>query len=294
MRCSVLSLEREEPLLGTAPVARRWLMLEVSRAWESEPLDTPPITEGIRELMSEVEASHSARVVLVRRPGRSLDKPAGRWWAVDTTTRRQVSGSWSAATDLITAAQALGEPLSSATEPAEPALLVCTHGTRDVCCAIEGRQLARTLEETYGDEVWECTHLGGHRFAPTFAILPDGAVYGRATLREALAIVEGHRSGHVRADHLRGVSRYSPPEQAAVCAVLERFGPAGLDDVLVLATERTGDHEWRVRLGGDDPVPETLVATVVGKPQPPLPLSCGPAKPKPSTTYEVTAVDIVR
>jgi hypothetical protein len=279
-------------MVGSAPVARRWLMIEVMRAWESQPLETPPITEAQRAVLEEAERAHNGRVMLVRRPGRSLERDLGRWWAVDTLTGHQVEGQWTCSNDLDVAAHALGEPLSLSTEYAAPAILVCTHGTRDVCCAIDGRQVARTLAATWPDDVWECTHLGGHRFAPTFALLPDGAVYGRVRHEDAVEVVTAHRAGHVPASRLRGISRWEPPVQAAIVAALQRFGPAGLHDVTVLSTEHVDEHAWSVRLGGEDPIPETVVVRVQGTEEPPHPLSCPPAKDKPSTTYAVVSVDV--
>ncbi len=279
-------------MVGTAPVARRWLMIEVMQAWESQPLETPPITEAQRAILEEAETAHNGRVMLVRRPGRTAERALGRWWAVDTVTGHQVEGQWTCSNDLDAAAAALGEPLSLSTEQAAPTILVCTHGNRDVCCAIDGRQIARTLAHAFGDDVWECTHLGGHRFSPTFALLPDGAVYGRVRVEEAVEVVTAHRAGRIHAGRLRGVARWSPPVQAAIVATLQRFGPADLHDVAVLATERLDEHRWSVRLGGDEPIPETLVVEVVATDEPPLPLSCGPAKDKPSTTWAVASIDV--
>ncbi|MBV9923283.1 MAG: hypothetical protein JOY78_20875 [Pseudonocardia sp.] len=54
----------------------------------------------------------------------------------------------------------------------DPLLLVCTHGRRDRCCALDGRALVRALVEAGEPDVWECSHLSGHRFAPTALVLP--------------------------------------------------------------------------------------------------------------------------
>ncbi len=71
---------------------------------------------------------------------------------------------------------------------AEPVLLVCTHAKRDRCCALEGRPILEELEGELGVEsLWECSHLGGHRFAPTALLLPTGQVLGRMVAGEALA-----------------------------------------------------------------------------------------------------------
>lgn len=292
MRCSVASLDRGESMVGTAPVARRWLMIEVTRAWEAQPLETPPFTDAQRTMLEEAERAHNGRVVLVRRPGRGSDRDLGRWWAVDTVTGHQIEGQWTCANDLDAAAASLGSPLSMSTEHAAPAILVCTHGTRDVCCAIDGRQLARALGQAFPDDVWECTHLGGHRFAPTFALLPDGAVYGRVRLEEAVEIVNAHRDGRVHAGRLRGVARWEPQVQTAIVAMLQQFGPAPLRDVAVLSSEQLEDDLWSVRLGGDHELPDTVVVQVRATQVPPQPLSCGPAKDKPSVSFEALSLDV--
>jgi len=56
--------------------------------------------------------------------------------------------------------------------------LVCTNGKRDICCAQLGRPLLEQLEAA-GREVWETTHIGGHRFGPVHLTLPDGRIWGR-------------------------------------------------------------------------------------------------------------------
>ena len=58
---------------------------------------------------------------------------------------------------------------------------MCTNGRRDRCCALLGRPLAAEIVAAGHSEVWEVTHLGGHRFSPTMLVLPHGYAYGRLT-----------------------------------------------------------------------------------------------------------------
>ena len=57
-------------------------------------------------------------------------------------------------------------------------VLVCTHGSRDACCARFGYQVYRRLRDQYASpgslRVWRTSHTGGHRFAPTLIDLPEG------------------------------------------------------------------------------------------------------------------------
>lgn len=288
VRCSEESLARCEPLAGTAPVARRWLMVEMPQGWEPQPLETPPLTDDVRDAMAHAEVAHEATVLLVRRPGRPAVRPVRRWWAVDTATRGQVRGEWAAPEDLVDAAVALGSDLDEATRPADLALLVCTHGTRDQCCAISGRPLARDLAERWPAATWECTHLGGHRFAPTFAVLPDGAVYGRVPDGQGVSVVEDHLAGRVRGELLRGVSLLDPPEQAAVAAEHRASGPTGIRNVRVDSTTVVAQDQWRVRLAGPRGAVE---ASVTATHHDPVLLSCPPGKLKQSVTYAVSALE---
>lgn len=61
-------------------------------------------------------------------------------------------------------------------------VLVCTHGRRDACCGSFGTVLAQSLmtdevEATLGRTVRRTSHTGGHRFAPTSIVLPEGTLW---------------------------------------------------------------------------------------------------------------------
>jgi hypothetical protein len=55
-------------------------------------------------------------------------------------------------------------------------VLVCSHGRRDTCCGMHGTRLANRLSLP-GMRVWRTSHTGGHRFAPTAMVLPEGTLW---------------------------------------------------------------------------------------------------------------------
>jgi hypothetical protein len=64
-------------------------------------------------------------------------------------------------------------------------VLVCTHGSHDVCCGRFGHPLYEELRQEYAAasagklRVWRTSHIGGHRFAPNLIDLPEGRYWGR-------------------------------------------------------------------------------------------------------------------
>ncbi len=283
-RCSAAARHRREPLAGSAPVASRWLLVEHPGPWSSAPLETPPFLGRVGEAVEATCASFGGRALLVRRQGRRAADPGDRhWFAVDTVRGTWVRGTWRTADDVLAAARALGSELSASDTDAEPMVLVCTQGTRDACCAVRGRPIVAALVREWPEEVWECTHLGGHRFAGTLLTLPDGACYGYLDTDLVTDLVGAHLEGRVTGKHLRGVTRWLPPVQAALAAVLTEYGPAGLADVVPGRVDADG-ATTRVEVFGSGTVPARLVVDVHAEEQVDAPLSCG-AGPKAATLH---------
>lgn len=281
-RCSVASAQREEPLAGTAPTARRWVLIEHSGPWARQPLDTPPLGGQFATRLEATMRDHGARLLLIRRPGRQPNESEPRLWrVVDVVTGHAISGLWQTDRDLeavIPAIPAVSGPLA---DPAQPMLLVCTHGVRDACCAIKGRPIVGMLARVHGDEVWECSHLNGHRFAGTALSLPDGACFGRLDQADAVRVIADHRAGRVDAHKLRGLSGLEPAEQAAHVWALAQLAakhpdaPRSVDDVEIRSASEERDGHRLIELAGADDSSTSVWVDVQRTELAPHPLSCG-------------------
>lgn len=136
-------------------------------------------------------------------------------------------------------------------------ILVCTQGRRDPCCAVEGRALLSAVqgalasgpEESGGVEVWESSHIGGHRLAPVTLSLPSGAVHGRVPASGAADLIGAAVRDEVLMDQLRGRTALPAPLQAADVAVRQVIAEpgAGAIDVLLVTSERAvgTTYDWR-------------------------------------------------
>ncbi|HWC09631.1 MAG TPA: sucrase ferredoxin, partial [Acidimicrobiales bacterium] len=143
--------------------------------------------------------------------------------------------------DIDVAAVARGD-LSGVGRPhGEPVYLVCTNGKRDVCCAIEGRPLVRALSAVEAERTWECTHIGGDRFAANMVVLPQGLYFGRVAPHDVDALTGRLREGKLLLPRYRGRSWYDRASQFAEIAVRRRFGLEGQDAVAIEWRERGAD-----------------------------------------------------
>jgi len=252
MRCSTLSAVAGEPLAGTAATATAWLCLEQPGPWGRDAVVQSHLDPELGAELTRRAAGTGVRVLLIRRPGKHADThvDAGRRLYLASTTP---GASWLEQADLTAPEEvleldfaALGQGRSTAfgTPVTTPLLLVCTNSKRDVCCALYGRPIATALN------LWECTHTGGHRFAPTGILLPTGHLYGRLDHQLAERVI----TDGIAADRCRGRSCFTPRGQVAEVAVRARLGETR--DVLTVvgetadsATVRHADgREWRVTL----------------------------------------------
>lgn len=240
-------------------------------AFASDAIDS----DVLAELATAIRGARS-RLLMIRRPGRRADNAERRWAVIDAEPGvEQVWGMWRHSADLREAAAIVREPLPPATTPPPPTLLVCTHGRHDVCCALRGRPVAAALAERWAEETWECSHIGGDRFAANVVVLPDGTTYGNLDADTAVDVVSSHLAGAVVPAYMRGVASAPPYGQAAVIAAHERYGPLPADAVRFVDGRRSGEGSWvaEVTILRDDH-PTRLVVDVDASEQAPAMLTC--------------------
>ena len=110
-------------------------------------------------------------------------------------------------------------------------VLVCTHGARDACCGSLGTRLATVLPGLgAGVHVWRTSHTGGHRFAPTALLLPEGTAWAYLDLDTLVGIADRSLDIGEAARRYRGCAGLDGPEvQAADREALRAVGWSWLD-----------------------------------------------------------------
>lgn len=286
LRCAVASLDRGDPMLGTALPALRFLLVEDPGPWGAAAHPTGSLPVEAARHVEQLAHELGARLLLIRRPGRSASTDERRFALADLGTAEIRWGSAPSATALADVDPRRGTRVSS-----EAAYLVCTHGRHDTCCAVEGRPLARELATRAPESTWECSHIGGDRFAANLLVLPSGLVYGRATPADVSELLEADLDGRMVPRLLRGRCGIAPAAQVAEAHVREawdelRVGAIDVDDV-----DHVGHDRWRVRGRHRDDVARRFVAELRESHRPvPTGLTC--AAPAPGRLRDWTLVSL--
>jgi hypothetical protein len=243
------------------------VLLEQPGAWGADVLDVSELPRPVATQLRLLAATIPARVLLLRRPAGERSAGTGRTLYAGVSSP---DGGWLERFDLAHVEDvleldldALGDGASvGGRVVADPLYLVCTNGKHDPCCAEYGLPVARALAAGRPSQVWECSHVGGDRFAGNLVCLPEGLFYGHLDVASALAVVEAHEQGRVLLELWRGRSSLPFAAQAAEALVRQELGIDRIDGIRVTHVERDGRrHVVRLvrRDGG------RLVAVVVGE-----------------------------
>jgi hypothetical protein len=240
MRCADSARMRDEPLKASAVRYSRFLLLEVPGPWGPSALEGTHMEAGTARELGRLAAAADTHVLLIRRPGRhpsALHSGEPRAWALADTSpgaERVVWGSWRDPAELLR----LDLSAAAASDPAGPSgpqrlALVCTNGKRDQCCAVRGRPVAAAIADGTDWDTWECSHLGGHRFAATIMLLPTGDMFGWLNPESAIEVTRRFTAGQIMLSHYRGRCGQPVPVQAALHAAAVRLGDFNRDAIRV-------------------------------------------------------------
>jgi len=254
LRCSDVTAE---PLPGSAKQERVYVILEWPHGWSRDVLDGGVFGE---ELTARLKAKlgKDAGLQLIRHPGRDGRRITRHHLFLVFAEEARVEKLLVDGPEAILDLDLTGPGRNDAERVDAPLILVCTHGKRDVCCALKGRPLAAALSERHpGTVVWETSHTKGHRFAPSVLVMPWGYSYGRLNEQAGDALVRAALKGEYFHPGNRGRGLHGPRGQVAEVAVAKQlltdgetlhFGDLQVTEGDTVTVTHTDGRTWDVDL----------------------------------------------
>jgi len=251
--CSEKARNRSELLFGTATRVKTWLLIEYRGVWREDAIEDSNLPDSVKHQLERlVERQPFLRPLLIRQSYRRSDRM--RCFVVQSPESSPAisRAELSICEDLdnldLSSLMARAEPFH------EPMYLVCTHGNHDKCCAKFGIPVYKAAQEIAGDQAWECSHVGGDRFAGNLLCFPHGVYYGHVTPADVPAIVNAYAGGDVFLDKYRGRCCYSKAIQAADYFLRRQTGRLAFDSFHYESAVNSGP--WTIRFHGNDGVHE--------------------------------------
>jgi hypothetical protein len=235
---------------NTATTARTdvWFVVEFPGTWGRSPLFDaalpPPVRAALQHALSAVPRS---RVLFIRR--RVDPAPEGcRVYVARSSPLPSVTRFDLGSIDEVAHLDLIAAALHPSSFILHPLLLVCTHGQRDSCCGRRGYPLYDALCKHEELDVWQCSHVGGDRFAANAVVLPWGLYYGPVEPRDAEALAAAIGRGEIFLPAYRGRSSFPRVAQAAETFVRRETGLAAADALRLTSREPLAGGRTRVQL----------------------------------------------
>ena len=211
--CNELCIHRprktRKPETGTAVHIKRWICLEIPQGWLPKfKIHDLNISREAKEAIQKGLEIPLTRLQLIR--GDRQDRHGlvafvcdehGLYMCHVDDPHKWAQFDW---TDF-----------SSFTPCEQELTLICTHGSRDACCGTLGGKLYKNLLEQEANTpkenlptIWQTSHLGGHRFAPTILQFPSALI-------SAFVVTEEIMDSQIPIEKWRGHSFVGPATQFA-------------------------------------------------------------------------------
>jgi hypothetical protein len=258
-QCAPAAESRDEDMFATASNVRAWLLVEVRGAWGVDAVHESALGEFVPRHWKDELHRRDIRAICVRSQQRDEADGVRLFFVVAHRPGQEPAVLWTRDVDGLDSVAGAADELDGRATAAPPGwtahpdrlVLVCANGRHDQCCANRGRPLIRALRESsWAGALWECSHIGGDRFAANVVVLPDSLYFGRCEVTSIDAVLGTLDDGRIDLEHFRGRSRYSLAEQAVEHFVRRETGVEGLEAVIVGHRDDDGAYAVRLADGG--------------------------------------------
>jgi hypothetical protein len=210
--CAEYSRQSGVDIIGTASEHQIYVAISCPPPWSSYDLASERIPDNLRELAREIDEDYDhfqTRFLLIDNEQlKQTDdtlvlifrKPLGLSTGYD---KQEFHLPHLQAVAPLVREYLMGNPLEvTPVECFTRDILICTHGSRDRCCARFGNPLYYHACQIVADlsldsvRIWRSSHIGGHRMAATAIDFPEGRYYGYLDVATLTSLLT--RAGDIR------------------------------------------------------------------------------------------------
>lgn len=230
MSCSQYSRQNNEAWLGTASPAQVWIALSHPKPWGATALASVDIGDQNRKHLTSLFSLYSdSRIQIITQKETSdivlffavAFEHDQRLYRIPLENYDQILKlSWK---DIIAHKPEYQKYLTD-----DAIYLICTNAQHDPCCGERGQALFD--QYSHNEQVWQCSHLGGDRFAANMVSLPTGSYYRRVDADALRNIIATEQKNRVHISNFAGRSCYERITQVAFYYLLKTYPETTIND----------------------------------------------------------------
>jgi hypothetical protein len=244
--CSKISRRANERMFGTGGAENIWILLEYQKPWGRDAIEESELSDDVKKFLRGLkELEQNISVLFIKKNSRFVSP--FRMFIVFpqeqlSITHEILLDSHDDLLELNVGKLLKGEISIESNVTDRPFYLVCTHGKRDKCCAKYGFATYKHMTTRSAENVWQCSHVGGDRFAANVVSFPHGIYYGHVSIKDADQIIDASQQREIFLKNYRGRSCYSRPGQVAEYFIRKTLGVMHIDDVCLETIEEQMRH----------------------------------------------------
>lgn len=227
--CREISIASKEQLFATSPTVNYWILVEYNSEWKENVLKSIGLSDAIKQKLSDMlHFGKFTRLQWIKNDYRANEDLVVFYLIESTRENRNIYRvelhGYEEILNLNTS-----DILNPKNRSEKPILLVCTHKNYDQCCGRMGYTLYKDIQDDDYFDLWQTTHLGGHRFAANVVILPAGIYYGRVDNSSFYVLKDKYLKNQIALEILRGRAYYDKYTQAAEYYLRRSTGELEMD-----------------------------------------------------------------
>lgn len=244
--CSNSSIQSKDNRVGTASNYKHLLLIEYRGIFKNKAFDESEIPQNFKTLIQNfIKVKPNSKLLLIKKDGTPSTKKLSLYGAsnfnynhIEIDTYQDIS------IDLL---NGLFVNNNETQAKRKPLFLVCTNGTKDKCCAKFGLPIWKKFNDI-NNNAWQCTHLGGDRYAPTALVLPSFSTYGHIANDDVPLIIANEENEKIYLNKIRGVALYNFYEQAADIHVRKVQNIENAKTIQIISSEKIADNIFNVHI----------------------------------------------
>jgi hypothetical protein len=244
-------------LIATAAYADTFILIEAPQPWNKPALSSPSVPSALRQvletwmdfnprlrvhLIADTQTPHrsSRRILIFQQPMGLAQGYDG--WEIQVDDSTQIAETLAR---FFRGDQVGQYPIS----PTQRHLLICTHARHNQCCGMYGYPFYVDALETLKQlnlshvHIWQISHIGGHRFAPTLIDFPHGRYYGKLDHPTLLTLLKQDGAIAPLLSRYRGYSLFSKPLQILEHDLWQRYQWSWLKGQMLGKIVNTNDSQ---------------------------------------------------